>query len=136
MMLRFVILRHELPADQRRELHWDFMLEHEGVLKTWALQEEPAPGHTSCAEELPDHRLTYLDYEGPVSRNRGTVRRWDVGRYEIIRKDLDHWIVHLHGERLDAIADLEISQPAAHRSVSTWSVMFRGTEDSASLTSR
>ena len=69
-MPRFVILRHELPDPRRRGVHWDFMLEHAGVLRTWALAEEPAPNKPISAEALADHRLAYLNYEGPVS---GTV---------------------------------------------------------------
>ena len=74
-----MILIHDHP-----HLHWDFMLETGGVLKTWRLAEEPAIGATTAATALPDHRIQYLDYEGPVSRNRGTVNRFDRGSYELI----------------------------------------------------
>ncbi len=73
---RFVILRHDHPT-----LHWDFMLETAGVLKTWRW---PTPyAGTFFAEALPDHRLEYLEYEGPVSGGRGSVRCWDRGVYEM-----------------------------------------------------
>lgn len=74
---RFVILTHDHPFD-----HWDLMLEAGGVLRTWRLLCEPAPDRIIGAEPLPDHRLHYLDYEGPVSGDRGTVTRWDAGRHE------------------------------------------------------
>ncbi|HTI50526.1 MAG TPA: DNA polymerase ligase N-terminal domain-containing protein [Planctomycetaceae bacterium] len=75
-MPRFVILTHDYPV-----LHWDFMLEKEAALRTWRLlQPADAPGEIA-AEPLPDHRLAYLDYEGPVSGNRGHVARWDQGTY-------------------------------------------------------
>ena len=74
---RFVILTHDYPA-----LHWDLMLESGGVLRTWRLLEEPTPDSIIVAEPLSDHRLHYLDYEGPVSGDRGTVVRWDHGRHE------------------------------------------------------
>src|SRR5882724_3306447 len=68
-MPRFVILRHETPPGFARPAHWDFMLECGGVLRTW---------------EMADHRLAYLEYEGEVPGGRGTVSRWDEGRYEIL----------------------------------------------------
>ncbi len=40
------------------------------------------PGAHIAALALPEHRLAYLDYEGPVSGNRGSVKRWDAGWYE------------------------------------------------------
>jgi hypothetical protein len=83
-MPRFVILRHETPPGYARATHWDLMLECAGVLRTWALPEPPSPDCELVAEELPDHRLAYLDYEGDVSGNRGRVTRWDAGTYEVL----------------------------------------------------
>ncbi len=74
-MPRFVILAHDHP-----NLHWDLMLETNNVLATWRLAQPPHAGDID-AIGLPDHRLMYLDYEGPVSGNRGNVQRWDVGTY-------------------------------------------------------
>jgi hypothetical protein len=77
-MPRFVILEHDHP-----ELHWDLMLEAGAALRTWRLARPPqAPGEAIDATALPDHRPHYLDYEGPVSGGRGTVKRWDAGWYE------------------------------------------------------
>ena len=59
------------------------MLEQDGVLRTWALAEEPAAQAEIAAEALGDHRLDYLEYEGPVSGDRGSVSRWDEGEYEM-----------------------------------------------------
>ena len=78
-MPRFVILRHDHP----RGVHFDFMLEAGGVLKTWALPEPPRPGVEMECEALGDHRLAYLDYEGPISGDRGSVVRWDRGEYAV-----------------------------------------------------
>ena len=72
---RFVVLEHDHP-----HLHWDFMLEADGALLTWRLSNPPATGSWE-AEKLADHRLVYLDYEGPVSGGRGTVKCWDRGVY-------------------------------------------------------
>lgn len=76
-MPRFVILRHDHP-----HLHWDFMLETGEVLRAWRLEREPlADAGPIAATALADHRLMYLDYEGPVSGGRGTVTRWDAGEF-------------------------------------------------------
>lgn len=77
-MPRFVILTHDHPFR-----HWDLMLEEGPGLRTWRLTEAPQPGRAIAAERLPDHRCEYLDYEGPVSGGRGTVRRVDHGTYDV-----------------------------------------------------
>lgn len=75
-MPRFVILEHDHPF-----LHWDLMLECGEVLRTWRLTAAPAPGLCVSAKAIGDHRRAYLDYEGPVSGNRGKVMRWEWGEY-------------------------------------------------------
>jgi len=78
-MPRYAILSHDHPFP-----HWDFLLESEsgGPLRAWRLLTKPAPGVASSAEPLPDHRPVYLEYEGPVSGDRGTVTRWDGGEFD------------------------------------------------------
>jgi hypothetical protein len=75
-MPRYVILEHDHPYR-----HWDLMLECGPVLKTWRLAAPPAPGTVVRAEPTFDHRLLYLDYEGPISAGRGNVVRWDHGTF-------------------------------------------------------
>ena len=99
-MPRFVVLRHDPPPDAAGTLHWDFMLEIGDVLKTWALDEEPQDGASIRATALADHRLAYLDYEGPVSQNRGFVTRWDQGTFELLGVTDQVWRVRLSGEKL------------------------------------
>ena len=81
MKSRFVILHHQLPPGSPRPNHWDFLLESGARCRTWALSEQPCADRWIRAEALPDHRLHYLTYEGPVSRGRGQVRRWDQGEF-------------------------------------------------------
>jgi hypothetical protein len=81
-MPRFVILRHEFPADSSRTSHWDVMFETDGILRTWAIREAPDGPDPQPAEALTDHRLEYLTYEGPISGDRGRVTRWDAGTYQ------------------------------------------------------
>jgi len=62
-----------------------------GTLVTFRVQERidrPGVGRF-VAERLPDHRSAYLDYEGPVSGGRGTVRRVAAGELEVVRDDPD-----------------------------------------------
>lgn len=114
-MPRFVILFHEMPAALRRPSHWDFMLESGDVLRTWALEAEPRIGEEMAAESLPDHRLAYLDYEGPVSRDRGTVSRWDTGNYDVEFDSDEQLRVQLRGDKLKCRATFR--RDPAHESV-------------------
>jgi hypothetical protein len=78
MALRYVVLRHEGIA----EPHFDLMFEiaTESALVTWRSMEWPI--HTgSILTKLADHRRAYLDYEGPISGDRGFVRRVTSGFY-------------------------------------------------------
>jgi len=99
-MPRFVVLRHEPSADYERGLHWDLMLEHGESLLTWALSSLPLEPGPIKAEQLPDHRKVYLEYEGPVSGNRGNVSRWDEGEFEFIRQSTEEIVVRLDGEQV------------------------------------
>ena len=97
-MPRFVILTHDHP-----HLHWDLMLESLGTLRTWRLAEEltaKPPSKAIAAEPLPDHRIAYLTYEGPVSGDRGTVSQWDAGTYESVSQTEAAICVDLHGKRV------------------------------------
>jgi hypothetical protein len=99
---RFVVLIHDYPA-----LHWDLMLEKEAALRTWRLDRPPGEAGSIAAEPLADHRLAYLDYEGPVSGNRGTVRRFDRGDYGLIRETAARQEVKLEGTVLRGRAVIE-----------------------------
>lgn len=96
-MPRFVVLLHDLPPSAARGLHWDLMLQHGDVLRTWSLSRPPLPPLCIEAELLPDHRLAYLEYEGPVSAGRGRVARWDQGMYSAVAVGEQYWEVDLYG---------------------------------------
>jgi len=80
------------------------MLENEAALRTWRLDRPPGDTGPIEAQPLPDHRLAYLDYEGPVSRNRGTVRRFDRGEYTLVEETREALVVVLHGAILQGKA--------------------------------
>jgi len=93
-MPRFVILEHDWPAQ-----HWDLLLEAGGVLRACRLLAEPGPGRTVPAEPNFDHRLMYLDFEGPLTGDRGSVKRWDSGTFEWLGSEPS--CVVLHGVKLN-----------------------------------
>ncbi len=98
-MPRFAILEHDWPTR-----HWDLLLEHGTNLKSWRLLKAPHPGQFVYAEPIADHRLLYLDYEGEVSGDRGTVTQWDTGVYE--GEIGETWAVQWVGKRSQGIARL------------------------------
>jgi hypothetical protein len=101
-MPRFVILEHDHP-----ELHWDFMLEAGAVLRTWRLTAPPQSGPIVDAAACFDHRLHYLNYEGPVSGGRGSVHRWDAGSFSWQTDTPERIVVHLQGAHVHGVAELE-----------------------------
>jgi len=126
-MPQYVILRHECPADYGRPSHWDFMLESGPVLRTWALETLPREGECGIAEALSDHRLAYLDYEGPISRGRGSVTRWDAGTYRIVHETNDELVVELHGAQLQ----LQVTLVRQSDDPQRWSISCSSTASSS-----
>ena len=101
---RFVVQEHHA-----RRLHWDFRLERDGVLVSWALPrgvpEDPRRNH--LAVHVEDHPLEYGQFEGEIPRGNygaGQVTIWDRGTYETHKWRLDgpkpEVMVTLHGGRV------------------------------------
>jgi bifunctional non-homologous end joining protein LigD len=95
----FVIQEHHARA-----LHWDFRLEHDGVLVSWALPkgipEDPATNHLAVHTE--DHPLEYGSFEGDIPRGEyggGHVSIWDHGEYELEKWTDTEVKVVLHGSK-------------------------------------
>jgi hypothetical protein len=101
-MPRYVILEHDHPT-----LHWDLMLEAGESLHTWRLAALPSPDVGIDALRVGEHRLHYLDYEGPVSGGRGVVSRWDRGVFEWVEQTERVVAVRLHGTRWTGALRLE-----------------------------
>ena len=103
----FVVQKHAATR-----LHWDFRLELDGVLKSWAVPRGPSldPDDKRLAMHVEDHPLDYGDFEGTIPKGEyggGTVMLWDKGRWiPDPRKDPSKTIEegHLHftleGERM------------------------------------
>jgi len=100
-MFRFVILDHDFPFP-----HFDLMLEAGGRLRTWRLFGPPNDSREIRAEALGDHRIEYLDYEGPLSGDRGRVVRWDSGSYAILEESPNRILVMLDGRRCRGTGEL------------------------------
>jgi hypothetical protein len=92
--LRFVVLHHTNIAQP----HFDLMLEFESnsPLATWRCQHWP-PHASEVFTPLGDHRRDYLDYQGPVSNNRGNVSRVGSGKIISLQADGQIWQVELPG---------------------------------------
>ncbi|MCE9552809.1 MAG: hypothetical protein K8T91_05460 [Planctomycetes bacterium] len=119
-MSRFVLLWHETPTNFARSSHWDLMLEFGGHLRCWALSHAPDQATEQAIDGLPDHRLAYLDHQGPVSGERGSVSRHDQGAYETITDDENELVVRLQGERMQGTLTLRRESAADQR----WRLSF------------
>lgn len=102
----FVVQKHDATR-----LHWDFRLEVDGVLKSWAVTKGPSadPGDKRLAVRTEDHPLSYAEFEGLIPKGEyggGTVMLWDKGSWAPIEgksaKDIEDGHLHftLEGERM------------------------------------
>jgi bifunctional non-homologous end joining protein LigD len=98
----FVVQRHDA-----RRLHYDFRLERDGVLASWAVPKGVPlePGEQHLAVHVEDHPLEYGSFEGEIPKGNygaGTVEIWDRGTYELLEDKPDGGLtVRLHGKRLE-----------------------------------
>ena len=95
---RFVILEHAHAGKN----HWDLMLEEAEKLTTWQVPCHPDDwfGKSIECQKIFDHRCIYLEYEGPLSNNRGCVKRVVAGKYRILKKNKNYWLLSLSSDML------------------------------------
>lgn len=119
-MPRFALLIHDHPF-----VHWDLLVERGELLRSWRLMESPdrwcSAAHLADlpAEAIGDHRRMYLDYEGPVGRERGRVARWDHGQAEWLAESETSVRLRLNGSRL--VGELTLNRETSQ---SLWTSRF------------
>ncbi|MGH6616065.1 DNA ligase D [Sphingomonas sp.] len=102
----FIVQKHDATR-----LHWDFRIEVEGVLKSWAVTRGPSldPDQKRLAVRTEDHPMSYATFEGVIPASEyggGTVMLWDRGTWAPVKgksaKDIDKGHLHfvLDGERM------------------------------------
>ena len=107
----FVIQKHRAT-----HLHYDFRLEKDGVLKSWAIPKEP-PKEVNIkrlAIQVEDHSLGYEDFEGEIAEGlygAGTVEIWDKGYYKPVKFQTKEIIFKLSGDKLKGTYCLIKIQP-------------------------
>jgi len=100
----FVVQRHDA-----RRLHYDFRLERNGALASWAVPKgiPLEPGERHLAVHVEDHPLEYATFEGEIPKGQygaGSVELWDTGTYELVEEKRDGGLtVRLAGKRLDGV---------------------------------
>jgi bifunctional non-homologous end joining protein LigD len=104
--LAFVVQKHRAS-----HLHYDFRIEHEGVMLSWAVAKGPSldPGVRRLAMMTEPHPMDYNDFEGVIPEGEyggGTVMIWDRGTWEPESPDVDRALakgdlkMRLHGRKL------------------------------------
>jgi bifunctional non-homologous end joining protein LigD len=100
----FVVQRHDASR-----LHYDFRLERDGALASWAVPKgvPTEPGGRALAVHVEDHPIEYAKFEGEIPKGNygaGTVQLWDTGTYELLEEKRDGGLTfRLHGKRFEGV---------------------------------
>ena len=137
----FVVQKHDATR-----LHYDFRLEMDGVLKSWAVPKgfPTTHGDRRLAVEVEDHPIDYAQFEGTIPEGNygaGTVMVWDIGPYEVSGDDplraLKSGKLHLtlRGKKLKGEWTLVRMRPREHEDKSQWLLLKSG-EDLPQISAR
>ncbi|MCK4588831.1 MAG: 3'-phosphoesterase [Nanoarchaeota archaeon] len=102
----FVVQEHKAS-----HLHWDFRLELDGVLKSWAIPKKPPKTRKikRLAIATEDHPIEYGSWEGTIPEGHygaGSVKIWDKGTFELIERTDNKIKFELKGKELEGIYEL------------------------------
>ena len=97
---RFVVQKH-----QSTHLHYDFRLEIDGVLRSWAIPKGPPlePAVRRLAIQVEDHPIDYIDFTGIIPKGEygaGSVEIWDKGEFNLEKESADILEFSLRGKKL------------------------------------
>ena len=135
---RFVVQEHHASR-----LHWDFRLEMDGVLKSWAVPEGPTmdPNVKRLAVMVEDHPVSYIDFEGTIPEGNygaGTVTIWDSGHYVSLHTEdpMDGLnkgmlVLLLNGKKLKGVFDLIHTKRSGKGEDNQW-LLFKSPEHEVS----
>ncbi|WP_077959799.1 non-homologous end-joining DNA ligase [Ensifer adhaerens] len=134
--MRFLVQKHDATR-----LHYDFRLEWDGVLKSWAVTRGPSlnPKDKRLAVRTEDHPLAYGDFEGTIPKKQyggGTVMLWDTGWWEP-ENDPDEGLregklaFHLHGQRMQGGWALVRMRPRPGEKRGNWLLIKEGDESAS-----
>src|SRR6266516_801846 len=130
----FVVQRHDA-----RRLHYDFRLERDGALASWAVPKGVPlePGQQHLAVHVEDHPLEYATFHGEIPAGQygaGTVEIWDNGTYELLEEKPNGGLtVRLHGKKLEGVWALVPAKLSGDPK--NW-LILRKREDGAAASSR
>ncbi len=134
MARRYVVLHHRsIPG---RVDHFDWMFDAGDCLWTWATARPLRSDRADRADatRLSDHRLDYLQHEGPVSSNRGYVQAMERGLFDITSIVSGQMVLQTRGARMGVLT-LYRTWPESSGTKSpeaTWRIDFRPTRNEAS----
>jgi hypothetical protein len=97
---KYIVHKHQKEPEPT---HWDLMLESGGILETYRLADPPEKWGKKVIEAVKifDHPLKFLNYEGPVNKDKGRVDIADSGEYRVLAKDDKQRLLEFTGSILN-----------------------------------